>query len=453
MTKQQQETILGLLNQCSDLKIDDVIVEIYKEVDFNNTKIGEFSIKEFKNNFIKVITQLKTELESDNYKYLPMHYNFNNELLGQSTHLQNDIQFLINHIKSKEMQNTLTMLNRLIYYQVVNGFWDKSSKNFFNVDEISIRKTENDIQLTNKQAESIISKLNESKKMLDTFYQSKSKELQEIQNSLQTVRNNSTEITNIHTQVSTNNATIQQIVTQQNTNLENINKSIEANKLLVATHNKEVENFRDKAKNIFEEQANQKSEFDRQLKYMEETSAFFEERRKKLDDLIGREVGVSLFETFKQRKNELNGSLKFWRVIVCIMTIVTLLWVMYLFSLSGSITGWDTLLTNSLKSLPAFVLLYFSISQYKKERAFQEEYAFKSAVALTIDEYAKKISNDDEKKNDLIINAVKGVYSPPSSLFIKESSTKPDLASEILVHLKEVTIGLKDVITEMVKKK
>jgi hypothetical protein len=451
MNKQQQETILGMLNQCSDLKIDDVIVEIYKEVDFNNTKIGEFSIKEFKNNFIKVITQLKTELESDNYKYLPMHYNFNNEIVGKVTHLQNDIQLLINHIKNKDMQNALNMLNNLIYYQVVNGFWDKSSRNYFNVDEISIQKAKNDMQLTTKQAESIISQLNESKKTLDTFYQNKLNELQEIQNTLQTVRNNSTEITNILTKVSANNATIQQIVTQQKTNLDNINKNIEINNSNVAAHNKEVESFKNNSKNILDEQAKQKSDFDDHLKVMNETSAFFEERRKKLDDLIGIEVGVSLFRTFNKRKDELNKSIEFWRNAVWLMTAITFLLVIILFFVYND-KDWETILTNSLKSLPAFLLLYFSISQYKKERAFQEEYAFKSAVALTIDEYAKKISND-ETKDDLIINAVKGVYSPPSSFSVKESSTKPDLASEILVHLKEVTIGLKDVITEMVKKK
>ncbi|OXE95150.1 hypothetical protein B0A79_24910, partial [Flavobacterium piscis] len=94
------------------------------------------------------------------------------------------------------------------------------------------------------------------------------------------------------------------------------------------------------------------------------------------------------------------------------------------FGLFGAISTelhWENILVNTLKSSPFFFLLYYTIAQYNKERNFQEEYAFKSASALTIKAYAD-IINDLEKKDDLILKAVYGLYRSP--IYSKLKSTK-----------------------------
>lgn len=71
------------------------------------------------------------------------------------------------------------------------------------------------------------------------------------------------------------------------------------------------------------------------------------------------------------------------------------------------------LISNSIKTLPFYFLLFYSISQYNKERNFQEEYAFKSAVALTVKAYSVIIQKID-LKDELIINSVNGIYKSPT---------------------------------------
>jgi hypothetical protein len=65
------------------------------------------------------------------------------------------------------------------------------------------------------------------------------------------------------------------------------------------------------------------------------------------------------------------------------------------------------------------IVLFFTIKQYVRERTFQEEYAFRSAIALTVQAYGD-ISGS--KKEDLILQAVSTIYSLPSMMKEKSSS-------------------------------
>lgn len=182
-------------------------------------------------------------------------------------------------------------------------------------------------------------------------------------------------------------------------------------------------------------------DFETKLKLVEEKTMYFEERNQYLDNLIGREVGASLFETFKQRKLELNKPLNFWKWSVATMAVLTFIVIFAIFTnffgYLGNISSalkWENILVNTLKSSPFFFLLYYSIAQYNKERNFQEEYAFKSASALTIKAYSD-IINDETKKDELILKAVYGIYRSPIYNRLKstkEVSSALDMIGEIV---------------------
>jgi len=154
-------------------------------------------------------------------------------------------------------------------------------------------------------------------------------------------------------------------------------------------------------------------QFETLLAKVESKTDYFDERNKYLNDLIGKEVGVSLFATFKQRKEEFKAPLNLWRWAVPISAIATVIWIYILFG-SGDLSqlSWQVFLANTFKALPAAGLLFFAISQYVKERNFQEEYAFKSAVALTIEAYAETL-HDPKSKDQMILDSVSKVYQSP----------------------------------------
>jgi hypothetical protein len=182
----------------------------------------------------------------------------------------------------------------------------------------------------------------------------------------------------------------------------------------------------------YEEIDKRYDDFEQKLKIVEDKTGFFEERNNYLNELISREVGASLFKTFNQRKNEISLSLKIWQISVWVAAVIAILVIMAIFTnffgyfgVANHTFSWQEIIVNGIKSSPAIFLLYYTISQYNKERNFQEEYAFKSAAALTIKAYAD-ILKDDAKKDELILRSVSGVYRSP---IINKYDTKSDLNS------------------------
>ena len=61
----------------------------------------------------------------------------------------------------------------------------------------------------------------------------------------------------------------------------------------------------------------------------------------------------------------------------------------------------------------------YIMSQYNKERAIEEEYAFRAAIAETINAYADLLANQDDsdKSNDsrqkMLLSAIRQVYAKP----------------------------------------
>lgn len=95
-------------------------------------------------------------------------------------------------------------------------------------------------------------------------------------------------------------------------------------------------------------------------------------------------------------------------------------WIVYLFwGVDPASISWQLLLINSIKTLPVLGLFFFTTSQYTKERNFQEEYAFKSAVALTVNSYAEQLK-ETANQDKLIMDSVQTIYMPPSKQKVEQ---------------------------------
>jgi hypothetical protein len=87
----------------------------------------------------------------------------------------------------------------------------------------------------------------------------------------------------------------------------------------------------------------------------------------------------------------------------------------------------------------------FVIAQYNKERALEEEYAFRSAISETINAYADLLEGQDDKENKnisrqtMLLDAIKQVYSKPA--MYREADSKSfykNSSKELLEVLKEL---------------
>jgi len=441
MNQHQKNQVQGHIDRYFQLNITDLISTSYPSIEEGKVIIGEYTAKEFLSISNKVFNQFSEELKGIYFKALPYQYQFQNEFGGAD--LNTDLANFISYLESNRFPNALTHLHRLIHYQAINGFWEKSKRKYFRQSEETVNSEKERIELVSKQLEkstsefsALLKEIESSKDGLSQFTVAKQKELSEIESLLASARNNSSEISELHTSATSTTGKISSLLDasdEKKSESDELHQdSRETLKQIKSTMKKQEQTL----KIQLEDFEGLKSKFEENLVFIESKSEYFIERNGYLDDLIGREVGVSLFETFKQRKGEIGSSIGFWKWSVPVTTIVTIIWIFFLFG-NGDLSdlSWQIILINSFKALPVIGLLLFSISQYTKERNFQEEYAFKSAVALTINSYADQLQGK-ENKDKLIMDSVSSIYRTPLA-----SKTHKDTeeAKTLIKSTKELT--------------
>jgi hypothetical protein len=450
MNQNQIIQVQGHVDSYFQLDMTSLLSAFYPGLNENELCIGQYTLKEFLSLSNKVFNQFREELKTSFLKSLPFQYQFHNEFGGGD--LNSDLANFIAYCESDKFHNALPHLSRLIQYQAVNGFWEKSKRKYFRHSEENLNSERERIDLVSKQLETSLkeykdqlAELDSTKDDLSQFTKAKQKELSEIESLLGASRNYNTEITELYSNATSLSEKIQSLLDASDTKKEEVD---EINKEVKYELKKIITTLGEQTQTIEKQNASfnsLESSFDEKLEFVNSKTAHFEERNKYLDDLIGREVGASLFETFKQRKGELSSSITFWTCSVPITAIATIAWIFFLFG-NGDLNtlGWQVVFVNSLKALPAIGLLLFSISQYTKERNFQEEYAFKSAVALTVNSYADQLQKD-ENKDQLIMDSVNAIYKTPlPTKAVKEAHSK---------GLAETVKELKDAVTNLVSKK
>lgn len=446
MDKTQLDEVKGQLEAFSTIDLGRLVASKYDDgTDLSGVLIGNYSAKEYVSIVRKVFNQFSEEIDGVYAKAMPYQYQFHNEF-GNGNLLQ-DLSTLIKNINSKNFAASITPLNKLIHYQAINGFWEKSKRKYFRSSEVSVQEDKDRIDLVSKHADEtskklldLVSQIDLKKEELGRFIKSKTSELSEIESMLSSARQHTSEINENYTKSATLQAQISSLLEQaegKKDSIDNLNGKIKSllTELSLLLEEGQAENeSRQKAYEKLEKT------FTEKLKFFESKKEYFDERNQYLDDLIGREVGTSLFETFKQRKTELITSIQFWKWVVPITAIATIVWIFFLFG-NGDLSGlsWQVILVNSLKALPAVGLLLFSISQYVKERNFQEEYAFKSAVALTVNSYAEQLDKA-ENKDKMIMESVGQIYASPihQKFNQKEANASLSAAKELIETAKSI---------------
>jgi len=80
--------------------------------------------------------------------------------------------------------------------------------------------------------------------------------------------------------------------------------------------------------------------------------------------------------------------------------------------------------------LPAYFFIAFSVSQFLRERHYEESYAHKSSIAQTLPSYSELIANT-EVKDEITSSATKVVFSPPYTAKENNRPKKGFIASEL----------------------
>lgn len=417
MNISQQQSILSILDRINSLDFNQLAIDAYpSESDFSKVQITKYNMAELLSLLRKMLSQLKQKLESREGLLLPVRENYNNDF--GNINVESEIGTLYTYIESKQFQAIEPLLDKFIFYQIRNGFWNS---------ELSATQTSSeDHAEKSHRLELNLTALEENLKLFESL---KTEFSETIAKSNQITEEMSQEHTRIMALVANASeflAKITELVgsaTNKDTEITAILKYISEK---IETVNKDIDSYKE-AFNKFSVDSNLLTnelnsnilEASLKLDESKKGNEFIESRRSQIELLTGMAADGSLGSKFDQRQGKLSDGLKFWRWAVPIMTILSIAWVAVVFTFLSAKLGneWANLGINVIKTSPAFILLGFVFAQYAKERNLQEEYAFKSAVAMTITAYSNMLSNEDKDENksrqEMLMKSIEQVYRQP----------------------------------------
>lgn len=448
MNISQKQSILSEIETMQGFDFDQMIISQFPEnTEFNSIMFGKYNVLEFKSLFYKTLTQLKQELENGLGLMLPNQENFHNDF-GSVT-LDSDMLNLRTYVSNINSRNdAAVILEKIVYYQIRQGFWDKSQIKFHDVNTGKISAAQEQIELVQKGLSANL----EAFSSLKTAFETK---VEEVTTFLATKQQEMVEVNRLLTEATASNTKITELVSassNKDTEIDGILKNI---KDKVGTVTESITEYQStfttiqtEATTLKEQLQNTITDSLQKLEKAKEGIEFVESNRSEIVRLTGMAADGSLGSKFDQRQVALSDGLSFWKWGVPVVTVLSIIWVIIVFTFlpAHTDTVWINLLINLLKTSPAFILMGFVFSQYGKERNLQEEYAFKSAVAMTLTAYSGMLEKNDSEANktrqEMLLKSIQQVYMQP-----RIHPEKPDkIYSMNGKHLKEAIQTLSEAV-------
>jgi hypothetical protein len=417
--------------------------------DLKKINISKYTAADFMELFNRMIRQLDKELKSGLKLNLPNSENYQNDF--GSVDLSNELPLFKRYFEGNNFTHLEPLLDKFIHYQVKNGFWNKTTVKVGVVEQNKL-KAQFELILKNQKAlernldifEELKTNFNTKIAEIDAIIQVKRTELEQIAQNLNTATSQTNEITALLASVTNKDTEISGI-------LNNVKDKVLAVDTDISNYQetfKSIETDWNKIENELKESQNQtKINFEKSKEHVEYT----ESRKSEIELLTGMAADGALGSKFHEREKKLTDKIPFWRNAIIGMTILSIGWVVVVFTCIPAKfdNEWVNLGVNLLKTAPAFILLGFVFKQYSKERNLEEEYAFKSAVAMTLTAYSRMLAEGDRDPNksrqEMLLKSISNLYTEPK-IHVEKSETTFSFNTK---HLKESVDGLKETVKNL----
>lgn len=434
MNINQRQQVLDVLDLIDNQNIKEKLIENYPEVsDLTKVGIGNYNASELVHLISKMTIQLRNELEKGLKFFLPFTENFSNDF--GTVNLHQDLNQILSYIQHKRFDRIEPILEKLIHYQIKNGFWDKSNVKSHSINQEELKKQKNAIEINqialNKNIEnyeSLKNLIEEKTKEFNDFVIDKKEELSQVLNLFNNAKSYLNDITDIKSQ-------IQNKETEINGILKSVNEKLESITIDISDYKNDFEIIKTDNTSLKKELDTKIFDASLQLEKAKEELAFIDSKKSQIEILTGMAADGALGSKFDQRQVKLDKALTFWKWAVPLVSLLTLTWIIIVFTcLTPHFKNeWLNILINIIKTTPMFILLGFVFSQYKKERNLQEEYAFKSAVAMTLTAYSGMLSKADTENNvsrqQMLLKSIELVYNQPN-IYTPRNVRTPNISSK-----------------------
>ena len=358
----------------------------------------------------------------------------------------------------------------LIDYESTNGFWDNNRilqtngrggfSSFLLQRELEEKKVEQNDELNGRIEEAKALKTQLS--MLLTDVEQLKKKLQTenevLQNSNARAEASIAQVRQAEVDSASISGKIETLYKQLTANAEASQKAFELDRMRFVELSSTSNDLKQQFEGAMVGLNNIRNEFNTVLSSAQESEKHILDQKDAIAELRGFAADGALGGVFDRRRKQLSKTVLLWIAISAIAAVTGGSWIIQVvhdYPVHDSVTGidWGAVLTNSLRSFPALIVVYFCLAQYTKERNLEEEYAFKAAVSMSITAYASMVGMNDERTK-MLIATVQGVYTPPSlgKPFRPFSFRTKDMV-EISKSLAEVSKSVQSIAADNLKAK
>lgn len=144
-----------------------------------------------------------------------------------------------------------------------------------------------------------------------------------------------------------------------------------------------------------------------------------------IDEQLQKATGATLFHAFQTRRKQITAAKWIWAVISVLSLMLTVAWSIFL---AQSAVSLDTVFFVRLAgTIPVLALVVFCLSQYGRERRAEEDYAFKSALSLSLVPYRDLVdgleaAGADTEHAKFLVKTIGQIYEAPR--LAREASAK-----------------------------
>jgi len=307
------------------------------------------------------------------------------------------VQQLANLISAKNWAGASHQLELIIGYLMQAGYWDRSSRKLQSIGKLRQSELFMDLEAKARQFTEIQKQLNDLRAQQQQETTKREADAAAVASELSKAQKQAAEIETLVKTSTGQNGQLVQILSTQSENLEKAKVELKASQEIRA---KLTEELRQAAEALSSSEA--------RLKFMESKEAW-------VNKLAGTAAAGVLGQKFEARMRELSTASNWWLAGTILSVVAGAVWIGLAhkyFMQSGS-DVWLTLALNFGLLLPALFIVGFFAKQFGKVRQFEEEYAFRSSVAMTLSAFADRLENDVAERNKLIADTVEKLYSTP----------------------------------------
>lgn len=420
MTDQELERINHYVRRIRNFDISQYIIDNFPNATLENVMFGDYNSLEFKKIYESVIDRFKALMQSNMVLMLPTSY-FPN---GSGNNIVGVLRDLVSYISDKNNKGIFNCVRYIFEYCIQFGNWERNITDKPSITQENIESLAEEIKLFQTKLEQENNRLNflkvkysKSKSDLDN----KITEITEFYNTIKDKAKNANEHdTSIRAFLSSSEANKNTIETLK-TNIATLEQKITEN----------IEDYEKRFNDVI-------TQNERSLELIKEADDLQKKilsQKQEVENLIGAAADGSLGTHFKERKKQIQTNIFILIGLVAASVLFTLYWVSKVFNgFDINNSDWIHFVINVLRTSPAWFLVWWFISRYSKERKLQEEYAFKSAIAMTMREHSKLLKATDSGEVDnrdsqqiMLLRAMNNIYSPPD---IKQSKEGENISTK-----------------------